>query len=216
VLLYYPISDVWSEYKPVAATLTVDSQSQRLRDIVNSFMGLGQRMTRGQISFAIADHEMLATGRVQGDTIHIGSGSFKALVLPAGVELPPSAEEQVKRFADAGGRVLRGTLSANADLASVAAVYDSGFVTPASERIVVGRFTQAGRPMVLVVNVSRTEYSGAMTARDAAQWIVADPATGAVEPAKADQQGRIVLSLPPRTARIFIEPSRTQGERRRD
>jgi len=208
VLLYYPIHDIWSEYKPVAAALTVDSQSQRLRDIVTSFMSLGQRMTRGQISFAIADHETLATGRVQGDTIHIGSGSFKAIVLPAGAELPPSAEQRVRRFEAGGGRVLRAVPSASADLASVAAVYDSGFVSPAAERIVVGRFMRTGRQMVLVANVGGAGYDGAVTARDAAKWIVGDPATGTIGPVEADGQGRIALSLPPRAARILIGPSR--------
>ena len=209
VLLYYPIWDIWSEYKPVAAKLTVDSQSQRLREIVDSFMGLGQHMTRGQISFAIADHETLATGRVQGDTIHIGNRSFKALVLPADVELPPPVEQQVKRFEAGGGRVLDATPSANVDLASVAAIYDSGFVSPMAERVVVGRFTRAGREMVLVVNVGGAGYDGAMTARDAPRWIVGDPASGTIGPVEADRQGRIVLLLPPRAARIFIGPSRS-------
>lgn len=225
VLLYYPIRDIWSEYKPVAARLILDSQSRRLRDIVSSFMDLGQRMTRGQISFALADHEMLATGRVQGDTIRIGDGNFKAIVLPAGVELLPAAEQQVRRFEDGGGRVLRATPSAKLDLAPLTAIYDSGLVSPTAERVVVGRFTRAGREMVLAVNVASTGYEGAMTAGDAANWIVGDPAIGAVEPIKADQQGRIVLSLPPRAARVFIGPpprslhSRSAGlagEHRRD
>ncbi len=207
VLLYYPIWDIWSEYRPVAAKLTVDSQSQRLRDIINSFMGLGQRMTRGQISFAIADHETLATGRVQGDAIDIGKGRFRAIVLPAGVELPSPAEQQVKRFEAGGGRVFRATPSAKVDLASVATTCASGLVSPAADRIVVGRFTRAGREIVVVVNVGRADYNGAMTARDAAKWIVGDPAAGTIEPVKADQQGRIALSLPPRAARIVIGPS---------
>ncbi len=202
VLLYYPIWDIWSEYKPVAAKLTLDSQSRRLRDIVGSFMGLGQRMTRGQISFALADHELLATGRVQGDTIHIGNGRFKALVLPAGVELPPAAAQQVRRFEAGGGRVLRATT----DLASMAGAYDSGLMSPAAERVVVGRFARAGREIALAVNVGGAAYEGSITARDAAQWIVGDPATGTLGPVKADQQGRIVLSLPPWATRIFIAP----------
>jgi hypothetical protein len=208
-LLYYPIWDMWSEYKPVAAKLTAESQSQRLREIVNSFMDIGQRMTRGQISFAIADHETLAAARVQGDTIRIGDGSFKALVLPAGVELPPTAEQQVRRFEAGDGHVLRATPSSRTDLASVAAIYDSGFVSPTSERIVVGRFMRAGREMVLVVNVGSAGYDGAMTARNATEWIVGDPATGTMGPAEGDRQGRIALSLPPCAARVLIGPARS-------
>jgi hypothetical protein len=211
VLLYYPIWDIWSEYKPVAAPLTVESQSQRLRDVVNSFMALGQRMTRGQISFAIADHEMLAAGRIQGDTIHIGGGSFKTIILPTRVELPLSAEQQVRRFEAGGGRVFHATPSTGTNLASATAVYDSGFVSPPSERIVVGRFTRAGRQIVLVVNVGGADYNGAITAPDAAKWIVGDPAGGTIGPAEVDGQGRIALSLPPRAARILVGPSRPAG-----
>jgi len=213
VLLYYPIRDIWSEYKPVAARLTVESQSPRLREVVSSFMNLGQRMTRGQISFALADHEMLAAGRVQGDTLHIGKGSFRALVLPVGAELPPSAERQVRQFEAGGGRVIRATSSANVDLPSVAAVYDSGFVSPTMERIVVGRFTRAGREIVLAVNVGGAAYEGAMTARDAVQWTVGDPLAGTVGPVRTDQAGQMALSLPPRATRVFIGPSRSaRGE----
>jgi hypothetical protein len=208
VLLYYPIRDLWSEYRPIADKLAVESQSPRLRDIVNSFMDLGQRMTRGQISFAVADHEMLAVARVDGGEIHVGDGSFKAIILPAGVELPPSVEQQVGRFEAAGGRVLRATPSAKADLAAVAGVYDSGLPGGPAERIVVGRFTRAGRRMVLAVNVDGATYDGAMTARDAAQWTIGDPATGTMEPVRTDEQGRIVLSLPPRATRILIGPAR--------
>jgi hypothetical protein len=199
VLLYYPIRDVWSEYKPVAGKLTVESQSQRLRDIVNSFMDLGQRLTRAQISFAMADHENLAASRIQGDTIHLGSGSFKALVLPAGVELPPAADQRVKQFETAGGRVLRAT-----DIAAAAKTYDSGLVSPASERVIVGRFTRAGREIILAVNVGRASYDGAMTARGAVEWIVGDPAVGMIQPVQVNPQGQIVLSLPPRATRVFV------------
>ncbi len=208
VLLYYPIRDIWSEYKPVAARLTLESQSPRLRGIANSFMNLGQRMTRGQISFALADHETLAAGRVQGDTFHIGKGTFKVLVLPIGVELPASVEQQVGRFEAAGGRVLRATSSASVDPTSMGGICDSGLVSPASERIVVGRFTRAGRAIILLVNVGGAAYEGAMTARDAARWTVGDPVAATIETVKTNQQGQIMLSLPLRAARIFIGSSR--------
>jgi len=211
VLLYYPIRDIWSEYKPVAARLSLESQSPRLREIVNSFMNVGQAMTRRQISFALVDHETLATGRVQGDAIHIGGGAFRALVLPAGVELPPDVEQQVKQFQAAGGRVLRATSSADVNVAVVAAVYDNGFVSPTADRVVAGRFTRAGRAMVVVVNVGGSAYNGAMTARAAAQWIAGDPAAGTLEPVKVDSQGQIVLSLPPRATCVYIGPSRASG-----
>jgi len=99
--------------------------------------------------------------------------------------------------------VLRATRSANMDLAFA---YDGGVISPALERIVVGRFARAGRAVILVVNVGGAGYDGVMMARDAAKWIVGDPATGTIGPVEADRQGRIVLSLPPRATRILVGP----------
>lgn len=189
VLLYYPITDLWAEYRPVAGRLTAESQSQRMRDIVNSFMDLGQRMTRRQISFAVADHETLAAARVESAAIYIANRRFDALIVPAGVELPPSARQQVERFEAVGGRVFRATVSQTLDVAPVAAVYESGLLSGPAERIVVGRFTRAGREMLLVVNVGGAGYDGAVAARDAAGWTVADPANGTVGPVPTDRQG---------------------------
>ena len=60
VLLYYPVYDLWSEYIPVAQPLSLDSQSERAKKIVGSFMRLGQTLQRNQIPFALIDHEFLA------------------------------------------------------------------------------------------------------------------------------------------------------------
>ncbi|MBN1359702.1 MAG: hypothetical protein JW993_03870 [Sedimentisphaerales bacterium] len=203
VLLYYPIADLWSEYKPVAAKLTVETQSQRMRDIVASFISLGQRMTRSQISFALADHEMLAAARVQDGRVCIADHTFDGLVFPARAELPPSASRQVERFESGGGDVLRAV-----DVKRLKAVYESGSLGEPAERIIVGRFLRGGRSMNVVVNVGADAYHGTMTAPDAARWIAADPATGTMERAASDERGRIVLSVPPRGTLIFVGPAR--------
>lgn len=204
VLLYYPITDIWSEYKPVAGKLTGETQSQRMRDIVTSFMDLGQRLTRAQISFALTDHEMLASARVSDSELRVADQVFSALVLPAHVEMPARADMQAKRFADGGGRLVRATKSIA--LASLATAYDSGLLREPCESVVVGRFTRAGRAMVLVVNVGSTACRGSMAARHAVAWIVADPASGAMTDAEIDDDGDIVLSLAPRGTRILIGP----------
>ncbi len=204
VLLYYPIVDIWSEYKPVATKLTLESQSQRLRDIVASFMSLGQRLTRAQVSFALADHEMLATARVADGKIHIADREFKAVVLPARVELPPAVARQLDRFEASGGDVLRGP---DVDVDRLRAIYDHGALGEPAERMVVGRFVRADRAMVVVVNVSTEAYNGPVTAPGAAPWIAADPATGALERITSDEQDRVPLSLAPRRTLVLVGPS---------
>ena len=64
VLLYYPIYDLWAEYRPVAEPLQSASQPPLLRKIVNSFWRLGTTLQRGQNPFVMVDHESLATAAV--------------------------------------------------------------------------------------------------------------------------------------------------------
>ncbi len=207
VLLYYPIADVWAEYKPVAEKLTRQSQSASMRRIIDSFMTLGQRMTRGQISFALADHEVLAGARVRGRQICVGDRCFEALLLPADVELPAPARANVRRFETGGGRVVRDVPGETISLDSLAALYDSGLVSDPQERIVVGRFTREGRDLVLVVNVGTTSCDCEISAPQAGKWIVADPATGTMEPVSTERSRWISLSLSPRATRILIGPA---------
>lgn len=207
VLLYYPIADMWAENKPVAEKLTKQTQSARMRRIIDSFMDLGRRMTRAQISFALADHEVLATARVQGRRICVDGRCFDALLLPADVDLPAPAMANVRRFEAGGGRILRDVPGETISLGSLAALYDSGLIDDPQERIVVGRFTRDDRDLVLVVNVGTEPCDFDLSASQAARWMVADPATGTMELVSADRPRWISLSLAPRATRILIGPA---------
>ena len=207
VLLYYPIADMWAEYKPVAEKLTKQTQSARMRRIIDSFMDLGRRMTRAQISFALADHEVLAAARVQDGRICVDGQCFDALLLPADVGLPAPAMANVRRFRAGGGQVLRDISGETVSLDSLTALYDSGLLSEPQERIVVGRFTRDSRDLVLVVNVGTASCDVDVSAPQAGKWIVADPAAGTMEPASTDRPGWISLSLPSRAARVLIGPA---------
>ncbi|MFH1604661.1 MAG: hypothetical protein ABIH03_12215, partial [Pseudomonadota bacterium] len=137
VLLYYPIYDVWGEYRPVGEPLALGSQSQQMQKVVNSFMQLGQMMVRRQVLFALADHEMLAAAKVRDGRISIGRHSFDMLVLPDGVELPKDASGQVVRFEQGGGKKL------SSDLQGL-----GGSLSVANDRIVIGRFVRDGREIL--------------------------------------------------------------------
>jgi hypothetical protein len=206
VLLYYPIMDVWADYTPIAEKLTLESQPRRLQDVVNAFMGLGQRMTRTQIAFALADHEVLAAARGEDGRLWVEDRFFTTLVLPAGAELPASVEKNIKAFETSGGKVLREMTAEKMDASSLAAVYECGCPTVSSERLVVGRFARDGRAMLLIVNVGGKAYGGAVTAPHPGRWLTADPDTGKVSQAKVAQDGQVAVSLPPRGATILIGP----------
>jgi len=197
VLLYYPIYDLWGEYMPVAEKLTLDSQSKRMRQIVNSFMKLGQRMVKEQISFAIVDHELLTGAEVRDKDIWVAGQRFEALVLPAAVELPASAATVVERFKATGGRVLLDELSGREiDFDSLDTVYASGRLAAPHDQIVVGRFSREGRDILALVNVAAEPYSGRISGKNSAQWLVAHPDTGQIERITTDELGRMAVSVP--------------------
>jgi len=212
VLLYYPIYNVWGEYKPVAEPLTLNSQNDRAKTVVNSFMSLGERMTRRQISFALIDHELLAAAEVREGRIVVNGRVFDALVLPAGVEMPKSAAEKMNLFKASGGKVLADGADGSAQMDALAALYGSGALGSPSERVIVGRFVRGGADILLIVNVAAKEYNGAVTAENASAWLAADPASGRIGPAATDGNENIVLSLPPRTALLLIGPGRIEKQ----
>jgi hypothetical protein len=210
VLLYYPIYDLWAEYIPVAEKLTIQSQSKRMQQIQKSFLELGQRMVRRQISFAVVDHELLAGAEVRNSDLIIGPQRFKALVLPVGVDLPKPAIKKLGRFGDASGRIFRAKASQpEIDFDTLAGIYESGVLSVKSDRIIVGRFIRDERDILLVVNVGTKPYIGAVTAKNAAEWLVAEPTSGRFERAKIVEAGQISISLPPRGALVLIGPRKT-------
>jgi hypothetical protein len=205
VLLYYPIYDLWPEYLPVAEKLTHESQSARLQQTVNSFLTLGQRMIRRQIPFALVDHELLSGAEVRDGSLWIGGYPFAALVLPAGTELPESAASVVNRFKIAGGRVFSaGTTRAEIDFDSLSAVSPDTRLTPPNERIVVGRFSRAGRDIHVLVNVAGEPYTGMISLDANAQRLILHPADGRIEQVSANASGELTLAIPPRTAILLI------------
>ncbi len=210
VLLYYPIYDLWAEYIPVAEKLTLQSQSKRMQQIQKSFLELGQRMVRRQISFAVVDHELLAGAEVRDSDLIIGPQRFQALVLPAGVDLPKPAAKKLERFEDAGGQVFRAEPSmSETDFGTLAGIYESGTLSIKSDRIIVGRFVRDERDILLVVNVAAKTYTGAVKVIKAAEWVVAEPAGGRLKQAKVDEDGQIAVSLPPHGAVLLIGPRKT-------
>jgi hypothetical protein len=207
VLLYYPIYDLWAEYKPVADTLTLQSQSKKAQQIVSSFLQLGQNMVCHQISFAVADHELLGGADVHDGKLWLNGQQFAALVLPSGVELPKMVAENLSRFEAEGGEVFKDSSSGSGvDLSKLSAAYQVGTLTVQNDRVVVGRFVRDGRNIVCAVNVGDKPYAGAVAANDGPKWVVADPASGQLEHARTEKDGAIAVSLPPRGTLLLVGP----------
>ncbi len=177
-LLYYPMYDLWSEYRPVAEPLAIQSQSARFQNIVASFMQLGQALQRNQISFVLIDHQQLAGAKIETDgAIVVGGQPYRSIVFPEGVELPPDVSDQLalvqQRSAQSvwQGDVSRRLLDAAAPATLLQPTYR---IEPASPHITLGHFTREGHPLILLVNVGRQDYDGRLSVAAGREWHALD------------------------------------------
>jgi hypothetical protein len=178
VLLYYPIEDLWEEYRPVTE-LTTKSQSPRAQRIIASFMNLGQTLVRSQIPFCLIDHEKLAVAAVTKEgNLNIGGHGFAALIVPDGVEMPEEAAASMERFRRSGGQVLIDGATSFPASALEAVLRPAYRLVPASQRIILGRFMRDEHPVLLLVNVGKEPYAGHLTLERGGTWRIGDPASG--------------------------------------
>ncbi len=205
VLLYYPVYDLWAEYLPVAERLTLESQSPRARQIVASFMRIGQTLQRSQIPFALIDHRRLAEAKLQTDgTLAAGAGRFKAVLLPEGCQPPPETARLLDAFVKQGGRVI-------SERAGQALPIDElrppCRIDPPAAQIAMGRFLRDSRQILLLVNVGAQPYQGRLAGLAAGDWLTLDPATAAVRRADETPAGGISLSLAARQSLLLVHVS---------
>jgi hypothetical protein len=210
ILLYYPIYDLWSEYLPIPGKLTVESQSDRARRLVSSFMELGQQMVRRQVAFALVDHELLSQADIRGSKLDLRGHRFGAIVLPAGAMLPKTAREKIEQFRSNGGIVIRpAKQGAGIDFKKLSGLYAGGSLSTPNDRIILGRFRRDGREILMLVNVSSEPYDGGISCRKSAAWLAADPGTGRIDRAATDA-GKVTVFLKPRSAILLIGATPTR------
>lgn len=195
VLLYYPVHDLWAEYRPTAEPPKLNTQSPRAQRLVTSFNRLGRALQTRQAPFVLADHESLASAKLNG---------ARALVVPEGVEFPDEARSAVEKFRLKGGLVVadRAAVKPEVLIDSLKPRYR---LTPPERSIVLGTFRREGRAILLLVNVGREAYRGRL-AVDGADWLALNPATGAVENRVRDTDGLLPLTIAAREALILVGP----------
>jgi len=180
VALYYPIYDLWAEYRPVAGPLHQSPAPPRAQQIISSFVRIGQTLQRRQIPFILIDHEHLAQAAVTPNgTLRAGNAEIATLVFPMGVELPPEARKVVEQFANQKGRVIydspEKTLNVNN---AVSWIQPDLSIQPPNDRIVLGRFSRDDHTILVLVNVAPEAYRGSLQSVAGHAWTQLDPATG--------------------------------------
>ena len=207
VLLYYPVRDLWAEYRPVAEPLRLASQPSRAQRIVQSFTRLGQTLQRNQVPFALVDHEFLAAASVRPDgSLAVAGRQFRWLVVPEDAQLPPAAAKIVAEARAKGLCVLSDgpkseRLSAGRLLEQIR---PSCRLAPASEQVALGRFARDEQTVFLLVNVGQAAYQGDLSAGGAGHWTSLDPASGSIHAVKTNDTGRLPLALAPRQAILLV------------
>ncbi len=182
VLLYYPIYDLWAEYLPVAGPLRLQSQSKRAQFLVNSFLAAGRTLQRNQTPFCLVDHKRLSRAEAQADgTLHLAGHSFRALILPEGVELPSEARAVVESFKAKGGLVLETDPSAQSAQRLLSKLPRRFRLSHPSPWVSLGAFRREHRTVLLLVNTERRPYKGTLSVPAAADWLFLDPRTGAIK-----------------------------------
>jgi len=190
VLLYYPMYDLWSEYRPVAEQLSLGSQSPKLQQITASFMQLGQSLQRSQTPFVLIDHRALAEAQIDAQgTLAVGGRTYRSIVLPEGVTLPEDAARNVA-LVNAHGATPR--------------TEPTYRIEPASPHVAVGTFVRDEHPVLLLVNVGREDYAGRLSVAPGYTWQAFDPANGSVKPVEADKNKQLPIPLAARQAILLV------------
>ena len=197
-ILYYPIYDLWTEFKPQAEGLMIDSQSPRAQRAEKAYMQLGESLTRARVPFIVADHSHLAEAKVNGDRLVIAGKNFSALVLPESCELPPNTAKTVNRFAASGGRVIRDHVR------QIGPIID---LDPPTSTILAARFSRQGRTIVLIANTTDQRYKGKATLKAAGPWERWDPMTGDIAPFAPAAEP---LALEPNQTILLVESANSR------
>ena len=199
VLLYYPILDLWEEYRPQGEYLSLKNQSTRTRKIVDSFIHLGQTLQQHQINFLLVDHEWLAAAEVGvNGGLRIGDLRFNALLIPAGCTLEPGTEKRLALFRNRGGVLLRDDGLIPVTGADLIQILKTEFLPePWSGKIVLSRFQREGRHILQLTNVGDQEWQGVVSGTHIGDWMVLDPVTADITTASSDRSGCAALRLSP-------------------
>jgi len=203
--LYYPIYDLWAEYRPVAGPLRHTHGTPKMQQIVGSFNRLGQSLQMNQIPFVLVDHEYLQKAEITPTgTLRIGQVEIKTLVAPAGVEWPESLQSRLEAFQQKGGRLVQDSPQQPIHRQNLRQVLQPAVrIEPACPWITLGHFVRQDHTIFILVNMGKEAYEGSLQGGPAGPWSQLDPATGQSQQLSASAQG-IPLRLSARQTLLWV------------
>jgi hypothetical protein len=98
-LVIYPIESAWCLFD--LGDLTINS------DLNNRLISLTEKLLRNARDFDFGDESILSVdGKVEGDKLRVGEGSYKVVIIPPSVSLRATTLALLERFLASGGKVI--------------------------------------------------------------------------------------------------------------
>lgn len=217
ILIYYPIEELQSEFRPYNGSLTdLSKQSERAQQIVHSFNILGAGLSRVQTSFCVIDRDTLK------NLTNDPSDPEEAMRLKdmfSGVIFPRWSEKIDYDWSDPNFREYwveeDKPIDAWEDVARELGDFSGPRLTPEPDApsLIEGAFEREGRLIFLVSNADRSDWSGVLRMTGIGAdvsfasdpWTVLDPDSGSISSFETDDCSFSVKLAGHKTL-IFVSP----------
>ncbi|MBQ9371593.1 MAG: hypothetical protein IJU03_05330 [Thermoguttaceae bacterium] len=217
ILLYYPIEEMQSEFKPVAEKYGVSNQSQRAGEIISSFDIIGAGLSRIQTSFCVIDRKTLKSLTTTPEDPKEAArlrGKYR------GVIFPRHSDPIDYEWADPNFKEYRASEDVPfekwEDVARELGDFAGPRLTPTPEypSCIEGAFEREGRYIFVVTNAVLEPWQGTFkltgvegTEFETDRWTLLDPKSGAIETFASDGS-EIRADFAGRQTLVFVSPKR--------
>jgi hypothetical protein len=165
VALYLPAGDAWAHLVPGKIGTMIDALSRRVGpDIIPAILGAGFNLD------VVDEGALVGRARMEGGTLVIGQGRYRALVLPGVERIEPSTLRAIDGFARDGLAVIATRRTPALAPGYLATAADHASIREAAARL----FQQPGAPGVFVAR--EADVGAALTARRKPDLAVSDGA----------------------------------------
>ncbi|MBP5621707.1 MAG: hypothetical protein J6X44_06810, partial [Thermoguttaceae bacterium] len=217
ILIYYPIEELQSEFRPYNGSLTdLSKQSERAQQIVHSFNTIGAGLSRVQTSFCLIDRDTLknlTNDPSDSEEANRLKGMFTGVIFPRWSEKidygwtdPNFREYWVEEDKP---------LDAWEDVARELGAFSGPRLTPepSAPNLIEGTFEREGRLVFLLSNADSVDWSGTLRMTGVGAdvsfasepWTVLDPQSGSICSFEADDFS-FPVKLAGRQTLFFVSP----------
>ncbi|MGI6401684.1 MAG: hypothetical protein ACOX0A_06200 [Thermoguttaceae bacterium] len=214
ILLYYPIEEMQEEFIPVAEKYTPQTQSEKARQIKDSFDVLGAGLCRVQTSFCVVDRKTLDS-LTKNPKNKVEAARLRGRY--SGVIFPRWSEKIDYDWADPDFREYRvseeNPLATWEEVARELGDFAGPRLvpSPAYPNAIEGAFVRDGRLIFVVTNAALTPLQGSLKLSgvdaefESSEWTTLDPHSGRIVTVNAPES-ILDVEMAGRQTLIFVSP----------